>query len=259
MATVPCDSPFLPSDLVARLRRALDANDAQLAVARTFDQPHPVFALVRRDVLLHLTRFLEGGGRKIDAWYATLRDRRGRLRRRGRCVSQHQHRRGTVGGGRSSYEPVRAMTRLGDHTAGRANNTQLLRLLAASAVMLFHCYAFTGRTSDEPLYRFTLDTNFGTLGVKCFFVLSGFLVTQSWLRRAHLPTFVAARALRIYPALIAAVTLSIVLAKHGDDRAVAGIFLQPHDDQATRGTTRSGGTSSTCCRVRSRAIRSPTA
>ena len=42
------------------------------AVARTFDQPHPVFALVRADVAPHLCAFLEGGGRKIDAWYATL-------------------------------------------------------------------------------------------------------------------------------------------------------------------------------------------
>jgi molybdopterin-guanine dinucleotide biosynthesis protein A len=69
--TVPCDSPFLPLDLVARLRAALGAND--LAVARTLDQPHPVFSLVRRSVLDHLSRFLEGGGRKIDAWYATLK------------------------------------------------------------------------------------------------------------------------------------------------------------------------------------------
>jgi molybdopterin-guanine dinucleotide biosynthesis protein A len=73
VATVPCDSPFLPADLVARLLAALNAADAELAVARTFDQPHPVFALVRRSVLGHLTRFLEGGGRKIDAWYATLK------------------------------------------------------------------------------------------------------------------------------------------------------------------------------------------
>jgi molybdopterin-guanine dinucleotide biosynthesis protein A len=73
VATVPCDSPFLPDDLVARLASAMTARGAELAVARTFDQPHPVFALVRRDVLPHLTRFLEGGGRKIDAWYATLR------------------------------------------------------------------------------------------------------------------------------------------------------------------------------------------
>ena len=72
VVTVPCDSPFLPLDLVMRLHRALELNAADLAVARTFDQPHPVFALVRKSVQPHLTRFLEGGGRKIDAWYATL-------------------------------------------------------------------------------------------------------------------------------------------------------------------------------------------
>jgi molybdopterin-guanine dinucleotide biosynthesis protein A len=71
--TVPCDSPFLPHDLVARLGAALDAHDAELAVARTFDQPHPVFALVRADVRPNLEAFLAGGGLKIDAWYAALR------------------------------------------------------------------------------------------------------------------------------------------------------------------------------------------
>jgi len=73
VATVPCDSPFLPKDLIARLSGSLHEKDADLAVARTFDQPHPVFALVRRAVLPHLSAFLEGGGRKIDAWYATLK------------------------------------------------------------------------------------------------------------------------------------------------------------------------------------------
>ena len=70
--TVPCDSPFLPDDLVARLAAGLERERAQLAVAQTFAQPHPVFALVDRRVLPHLTAFLEGGGRKIDAWYASL-------------------------------------------------------------------------------------------------------------------------------------------------------------------------------------------
>ena len=73
VVTAPCDSPFLPGDLVARLADALARADAQLAVARTFDQPHPVFALVRRDTLAHLTEFLAAGGRKIDLWYASLR------------------------------------------------------------------------------------------------------------------------------------------------------------------------------------------
>ena len=73
VATAPCDSPFLPADLISRLFSALTATGADLAVARTFDQPHPVFCLCRRDVLPHLTEFLAGGGRKIDRWYTTLR------------------------------------------------------------------------------------------------------------------------------------------------------------------------------------------
>jgi molybdopterin-guanine dinucleotide biosynthesis protein A len=70
VATVPCDSPFLPDDLVERLKGAL--GDKDLAVARTGEQPHPVFALVRTSVLENLAAFLAGGGRKIDAWYASL-------------------------------------------------------------------------------------------------------------------------------------------------------------------------------------------
>ncbi|HWS12387.1 MAG TPA: molybdenum cofactor guanylyltransferase MobA [Rhodocyclaceae bacterium] len=73
VATAPCDSPFLPPDLVSRLRAALEAQQAQLAVARTGTQPHPVFSLCRRDLLDHLSQYLAGGGRKIDAWYAALR------------------------------------------------------------------------------------------------------------------------------------------------------------------------------------------
>jgi molybdopterin-guanine dinucleotide biosynthesis protein A len=72
IATVPCDSPFLPMDLVSRLEKQLGGN--QLAVARTGDQPHPVFALVKRhECLESLEAFLAQGGRKIDAWYASLK------------------------------------------------------------------------------------------------------------------------------------------------------------------------------------------
>lgn len=72
LASVPCDSPFLPEDLVERLMARLNESGAELAVAKTGDQPHPVFCLARRSVLDHLTNFLKGGGRKIDAWYASL-------------------------------------------------------------------------------------------------------------------------------------------------------------------------------------------
>jgi len=73
VATAPCDSPFLPADLVSRLRAALEANGADLAVAKAGEQAHPVFCLMRRGVHASLRDFLSSGQRKIDKWYAALR------------------------------------------------------------------------------------------------------------------------------------------------------------------------------------------
>ena len=73
LVTSPCDSPFLPLDLVARLHEALERDGADLAVARTGEQSHPVFSLVHRHVLPGLTDFLDGGGRKVDLWYSALK------------------------------------------------------------------------------------------------------------------------------------------------------------------------------------------
>ena len=73
VATVPCDSPFLPIDLIPRLLSALRQRDADLAVAKTGNQPHPVFCLCRKSLLPNLTQFLEDGGRKIDLWYAGVK------------------------------------------------------------------------------------------------------------------------------------------------------------------------------------------
>ena len=73
VATVPCDSPFLPADLIARLSTAMQQHGADLAVAKTFDQPHPVFCLTRASLAPHLQAFLASGQRKIDKWYATLK------------------------------------------------------------------------------------------------------------------------------------------------------------------------------------------
>ena len=73
LITVPCDSPFFPDDLVERMFEALESTGTQVAIATSGDQPHPVFALARRSVLEHLSDFLKQGGRKIDAWYDSLR------------------------------------------------------------------------------------------------------------------------------------------------------------------------------------------
>ena len=73
LVSAPCDSPFLPAELVARLHARLLQDEAELAVARTGDQPHPVFCLCRTSLHANLRDYLAGGGRKIDAWYAGLR------------------------------------------------------------------------------------------------------------------------------------------------------------------------------------------
>jgi molybdopterin-guanine dinucleotide biosynthesis protein A len=73
LATVPCDSPLLPPDLVQRLRDALEAEDAELAVARTGDQAHRAFCLTRRELLPKLEAFLASGERKVGLWHASLK------------------------------------------------------------------------------------------------------------------------------------------------------------------------------------------
>jgi peptidoglycan/LPS O-acetylase OafA/YrhL len=102
--------------------------------------------------------------------------------------------------------------KLGELTEGRDNNFQLIRFLAASAVIVFHCYALTDHWTDEPLWKLAPELNLSVLGVGAFFVASGFLVTRSWLERRRLVAFVAARVLRIYPALVCATLLTMALA-----------------------------------------------
>lgn len=73
LATVPCDSPLFPADLVARLTAAAEREQAEIAMvaAREEDgqlRAQPVFCLLRVDLLESLVRFTQGGGRKIDTW-----------------------------------------------------------------------------------------------------------------------------------------------------------------------------------------------
>lgn len=70
--TVPCDTPLFPMSLVERLMRGLTNCDADVAVAKTGIQAHPVFCLCRKTLLPHLEEYLQRGGRKFDDWYSSL-------------------------------------------------------------------------------------------------------------------------------------------------------------------------------------------
>ena len=74
VVSVPTDAPFLPDDLVARMRRGMEAAGAELACAESGGQPHPVVGLwsVRlRDQLR--AALVEEGVRKVDRWTARYR------------------------------------------------------------------------------------------------------------------------------------------------------------------------------------------
>lgn len=66
IAAVPCDAPFLPQDLVARLAAALGASRA--AMAFVGDRAEPVFCLLHTDLADDLAAALANGERRAEAW-----------------------------------------------------------------------------------------------------------------------------------------------------------------------------------------------
>lgn len=91
----------------------------------------------------------------------------------------------------------------------RNNGFTALRLLCAFFVLFTHSYVVVGQGVREPLLHFTRTVPFSSLGVDSFFAISGFLVCGSLLRDSHPLTFLRSRILRIYPALIVVVALTV--------------------------------------------------
>ena len=92
------------------------------------------------------------------------------------------------------------------------NNFDTLRLFFAIVVVFSHSY--TVLQKNEPLSVWTKgECTFGSVSVWGFFIISGFLITQSWQRSPVLQRFLKRRILRIYPAFIV-VTFLCVLVVH---------------------------------------------
>lgn len=88
-----------------------------------------------------------------------------------------------------------------------SNNFDFVRIVAASCVLISHHFALTAQA--EPSF-FGLHS-LGGIAVLIFFSLSGFLVAQSWFADPHTLRFAMRRALRIWPALTLAATLTVLL------------------------------------------------
>ncbi len=74
LLTLPCDTPFFPHDLAARLSGALHEQSADLAIACAPEhgqwRSQPVFCLMGKHLLNSLSAFTDSGGRKVSAWTA---------------------------------------------------------------------------------------------------------------------------------------------------------------------------------------------
>ena len=100
---------------------------------------------------------------------------------------------------------------MGDFSEGRKNNFDLIRFLAAGLVILSHAYPLSGNGADPLEYVSKNQFSFGSLGVAVFFMVSGFLIAQSWERKPRLIPFLKKRALRLLPGLIVVVAITALL------------------------------------------------
>lgn len=70
--TVPCDTPFLPENLLVLLLETLKQDSTEAVVAVAGGRRQPAIALYRKNVLPRLLAYLESGGRKVNDWLDTL-------------------------------------------------------------------------------------------------------------------------------------------------------------------------------------------
>ena len=98
---------------------------------------------------------------------------------------------------------------IGQVCEGRRNNFDFIRFVATSMVIYSHAFSLSAGNGGELLNDLTGGQwSFGSLAVAIFFVISGFLISQSYYRSNAPLVFVKARILRIFPALAVVLLLS---------------------------------------------------
>jgi len=104
--------------------------------------------------------------------------------------------------------------RLSELIAGRDNNLNMIRLIAASLVLYSHSFALArlppGADGGKEAIGVLLGSqNGGSIAVNAFFLISGFLVTTSLVKRNDLAFYFRSRALRLFPALFVSLLLTV--------------------------------------------------
>ncbi len=97
--------------------------------------------------------------------------------------------------------------RLSNIFDNRENNLNLIRLIAAILVIFSHAFALNGKHDILYLQQWS----FGTLAVSVFFFVSGILITNSFVNSKNVFEYVFARFIRIIPAYIIVILISIFI------------------------------------------------
>lgn len=120
------------------------------------------------------------------------------------------------------------METLGRISTNRDNNLNLIRAVAATAVLVSHAYPIAlGPGASEPLIG-PVGHSLGSLAVYLFFIVSGFLITGSFLRRRDPAAFVTARALRLFPGLAVSLLLvALVMGPMASSLPVGAYLSEP--------------------------------
>jgi len=93
----------------------------------------------------------------------------------------------------------------------QANNFDLLRILFAWFVIVSHSYVLNGDGATDPLFELTNNTFlFSFIGVKGFFIISGYLIFKSMMASTSIFEYMVKRILRIFPALAVVLLVTLV-------------------------------------------------
>ena len=88
----------------------------------------------------------------------------------------------------------------------RKNNFDAVRILAASAVIYGHAHPLT--LTEDVIF---LGASVQSFAVKVFFIVSGFLIASSWAWDPHPLRYLCKRMLRIFPALLLLLALTVLV------------------------------------------------
>ena len=104
------------------------------------------------------------------------------------------------------------MVMLSEVDVGRDNNLNLIRMLAASGVLISHAWPISsGSIKNQPFAGILHGIDLGIICVSIFFAISGYLIAQSFDRDPNLKRFWISRIMRIFPALLIVLLITALI------------------------------------------------